>query len=530
LIHDLIGSGQNELKADVLIIGGGTVGLIMASLFVKKGLNVVVLESGGATQEEDEHELNKVIHLSGQYSGASKGRFRCLGGTSTRWGGALIPFQKGDINPKLWPISYEEIMAYLPELERIFDLNPGPYDFEKIEGIDKQIRKDWILRFAKWPTFARRNTAHLISGKALKEQENLSIYLNATATHFEVGEDSTLNLVTAQAPDGSKISVQTSEVVIAAGAIESTRLLLLLEQQNAQTVKPSTQLGHYFHDHISVPIANLDPINLYRLNRIFGFVFEKRGVMRNMRFELRNSSPLRTEISPCFAHVSFESERSVGFNALRDFFRCVQQGRIPTFSILVNLTKSTPWLVRLIWWRYFYKRLLYPADAKIKVHVVIEQTQEFENNISLSPSITDIYGMPLATIAWDISKQDDENITKVAGLFKKEWEGSDYSRVAKFVMRPPKEILQDLSLGGGVYHPCGSTRMGKSSSDGVVDKNLRLFNVKNISVVATSVLPSSGGANPTMTLLLLALQVVNNISNNIASSKNIDGLLSTKLN
>lgn len=535
MIYNLIGSGQKIQKTDVLIIGGGTVGLIMASLLVKKGLKVIVLESGGTTQEEDEHELNEVIHLSGQYSGAAKGRFRCLGGTSTRWGGALIPIQEGDINPKLWPISHEEIMRYLPDLERIFGVNPGPYEFEKIEGIDKQISKDWIVRFAKWPSFSRRNTVNLISRKVLKEQENLSIYLNATATNFEVGNDSKLNLVTAQAPDGAKISVQASEVVIAAGAIESTRLLLLLEQQNSQTVKPNTQLGHYFHDHISVPIANLEPINLSRLNRIFGFGFEANGVMRNMRYELKNTSPLRANIPPCFVHVSFENEGSVGFNAIRDFFRYVQQGRIPTLATFTNLTKSTPWLCQLIWWRYIYKRLLYPDSSKIQVHVVIEQSQEFSNTISLSSSMVDKYRQPLATISWNISKKDSENITKVGDLFKREWQESNFSGIAKFETRPSNDILKDLALGGGINHPCGSTRMGNSLEDGVVNKDLRLFNVKNTRVVATSVLPSSSGSNPTMTLLLLALLAVDKICDDLnLSNKNAvkvnPNLIDRKLN
>ena len=151
--------------------------------------------------------------------------------------------------------------------------------------------------------------------------------------------------------------------------------------------------------------------------------------------------------------------------------------------------------------------------------MVIEQSQEFSNSISLSPSVMDKYGQPLARISWDISKRDVENITKAANLFKKEWENSDRSSAAKFVMLPTNEILEDPSFGGGIYHPCGSTRMGNSSEDGVVSKDLRVFNMKNITLAATSVLPTSGGSNPTMTLLLLALRAVDKIKNDLTCLK-----------
>ncbi|WP_429410836.1 GMC oxidoreductase [Paraburkholderia sp. WSM4174] len=51
--------------------------------------------------------------------------------------------------------------------------------------------------------------------------------------------------------------------------------------------------------------------------------------------------------------------------------------------------------------------------------------------------------------------------------------------------------------------------MGACPADGVVDKNLNLFGVANFQLLATSVLPTGGGANPTMMLLLLGMRCVN---------------------
>jgi choline dehydrogenase-like flavoprotein len=50
--------------------------------------------------------------------------------------------------------------------------------------------------------------------------------------------------------------------------------------------------------------------------------------------------------------------------------------------------------------------------------------------------------------------------------------------------------------------------MGSNSSDSVVNEHLQLHHVNNVNVVSTSVLPTGGGANPTMMLLLLAIRCV----------------------
>jgi choline dehydrogenase-like flavoprotein len=59
--------------------------------------------------------------------------------------------------------------------------------------------------------------------------------------------------------------------------------------------------------------------------------------------------------------------------------------------------------------------------------------------------------------------------------------------------------------------PGGSTRFGISSQDAVVDRDLRLFRVPNASVIATSIMPTGGGANPMMMVMMLALRYVDRI-------------------
>jgi choline dehydrogenase-like flavoprotein len=64
----------------------------------------------------------------------------------------------------------------------------------------------------------------------------------------------------------------------------------------------------------------------------------------------------------------------------------------------------------------------------------------------------------------------------------------------------------------GFHHPMGSTRMHEDPRQGVVDADLRVHGVDNLYVVGSSVYPNGHGyANPTLTLLALALRLADHL-------------------
>ena len=150
MIRDLKGAGKLECSAEFLIIGGGTVGLILATRLAALGRRVVCLESGSTEQEDETHPLNAAEHSGARYGGAEHGRFRCLGGSSTRWGGALIPFQAPDLLDGGWPVSIEELSVYIAEIETLFGLESGPY-----EDLSVLRDADYLARLAKWLKWSR---------------------------------------------------------------------------------------------------------------------------------------------------------------------------------------------------------------------------------------------------------------------------------------------------------------------------------------------------------------------------------------
>ena len=63
--------------------------------------------------------------------------------------------------------------------------------------------------------------------------------------------------------------------------------------------------------------------------------------------------------------------------------------------------------------------------------------------------------------------------------------------------------------GYGGSHEMGGTKMGISKKDSVVDKNLKVHGIENLYILGSSVFPTCGHANPTLTICQLALRLGN---------------------
>ncbi|MDQ6703635.1 MAG: FAD-binding protein [Pseudomonadota bacterium] len=264
MIRDLaeVPASAEDIAADVLVIGAGIAGLLIATRLARAGRRVFVAESGGLTQFDDIHPLNEVEQLGDIYAAAVHGRFRCLGGTSTRWGGAMLPFQPADLAPHSagwnvdWPVSLDTLIAYQSEVERLFKLGSGPYDVPDIMSGPGGSSGRFMGRLAKGPAFRLRNVATLLAAD-IHAKGGPDIWLNATATSFVLDPAGRVAKVKMRSGNGNTLSVAARETVIAAGAIEATRLLLITDRQHDHRIfAPDNVLGRYLHDHLSMPVAS----------------------------------------------------------------------------------------------------------------------------------------------------------------------------------------------------------------------------------------------------------------------------------
>jgi choline dehydrogenase-like flavoprotein len=72
--------------------------------------------------------------------------------------------------------------------------------------------------------------------------------------------------------------------------------------------------------------------------------------------------------------------------------------------------------------------------------------------------------------------------------------------------KPVPAVGVDESEGGG-YHHMGTTRMGRTPAEGVVDADCRVFGVDNLYIAGSSVFSTGGHANPTLSIVQLALRL-----------------------
>jgi choline dehydrogenase-like flavoprotein len=520
MILDLsIASGFLEgITSDVVIVGAGIAGLTLATRLRRQGLTVTVLESGERKQSREHNPLNETIQLGDPYAGATFGRFRSLGGTSTRWGGALIPMTPHDFLDRSYagfpgfPVGADTLSSYLRNAEEQFRVDHGSYgeEFVRESGSDGLVPTgdpDFCARFAKWPPFKRRNIAKLFAHE-IETDRNLRVVVNATVTGFVAdGAGSRLKLAVARHISGRTVTAAGKYFVICAGAIESTRLLLLLDRDhNHRIFKDCDAIGRYFYDHISAPLAHIRARDVTKLNQIAGFRFVG-NTMRSLRFELSSTAQRRAQVGGAFGHISFRSARKSGFDALRTLMRSQQRGASMHPWELLRVFGDLPYIVRLAAWRVMYRQLLWPDPATYEFHVVAEQRPRRDSFIGLGDK-TDIFGMPLATISWRIASEDHNTFVVVRRLFDRFWERHGLKSVGELIW-----LQQDDFRGQtDVFHPGGSSRMGTDRRTAVVDRDLKVFGVDNLWTASTATFPSGGSANPTLTLILFALRLADHLT------------------
>jgi len=369
------------LDADIVIIGSGVAGLLLASRLRERGRRIVVLESGGRETTDRTDALNEVKNVGRVYCGASRGRARRLGGTSTLWGGAMLPFFCEDMvaRPLLgiegWPVSIDSVTPYLKDIHDLFGLDRGSLeeDFvgKRVGRADIPVGDpDFVARFAKWPRFRDRNFAALFRSRIERDPE-LVVMLNATATNFHLDVDSgRVAAVTASAIAGPRIAVRGRDIVICAGAIETTRLLLRLHRHEPRIAPVGEAvLGRYLFDHILAQLAHVEPAEPSRPNRLAGHRFVGR-TMRSFRLELTPGAQARARLPSAWAHVATATDAETGVDSLRDLLRGRQRtGRIDPAAVM-RACRYLPYFVRLAAWRVIRGQLLWPSSSRYDLHLV----------------------------------------------------------------------------------------------------------------------------------------------------------------
>ena len=139
------------------------------------------------------------------------------------------------------------------------------------------------------------------------------------------------------------------------------------------------------------------------------------------------------------------------------------------------------------------------------VRMMAEQAPNPESRVRLVET-RDRSGVPEAELDWRIGPLDERSINRVVDLVGPSLEQRFSGRFTRLL---PDSTPQRLDVG---WHHMGTTRMSTSPTTGVVDEHARVHGVANLYATGSSVFPTGGYANPTLTILALALRLADHLA------------------
>ncbi|MCO6049133.1 GMC oxidoreductase [Mesorhizobium sp. RP14(2022)] len=510
-----IGAEAERVVAPICIVGAGIAGLLMARRIAAAGRRVVLLESGDADHGEEWQSLNEIEDPNGYYSRSLSGRHRGLGGTSFRWGGRMIPITDYETGPRRnlgqsgWPVSMTRFTPYQQEIETLFGLADGSFDTmgDESGGLEEgrfpADAETFYPRWAKCPSFRKCNLGAQLRRECARNA-NLEVWLDATVYDFRLDRLSgRLEALTARSLNGREITIHADRFVLAAGTIESTRLLLLLDKVSEQRAFERCRvLGRFFQDHLKAEIATVDRTDPKLTGQLFGYLFMK-GTRRDIHLDLSAGAQVKHDVSGAFAYVSMDLSTSVLGN-LRAAAHGLQERRLDVAG-LGHIAAHAGTVVRSAYWRFARKRLYVPPDVTQRIFLCVEQLPHHANRISLGET-RDRLGTCNARLEWKPTAADERTFRTAVACLTDYWKKSGLEARCPLRLssaaRDPQALI--TASAEACAHPSGSARMGTNPASSVTRPDLFCHAVPNLAVVSAAVFPTAGSANPTLTIMQLA--------------------------
>ena len=138
------------------------------------------------------------------------------------------------------------------------------------------------------------------------------------------------------------------------------------------------------------------------------------------------------------------------------------------------------------------------------VFVACEQSLDPDNRVSLTPE-RDRFGLRKVQLDWRLSELDLRTLRTAAEVMARHLAEHDVGRMRIADWISERGLPGADDLWGGNHH-MGTTRMSDDPKTGVVDANSRVHSLENLYIGGSSVFSTSGHANPTLTIVQLALR------------------------
>lgn len=510
-------SGGLELNSDLCIVGSGAAGLAIATEMIQTRMNVVLVESGGQEHEPLTQALYDVAITGLPHPGSTRGRFRILGGSTTRWGGQALPLMPSDFEKREWvpnsgwPISFEELREYYERASRFLLLDQLNFDtdlFAYLRTHPPSFDKDRLwYHFSKWSPKPNLREHYLPD---IRTSNTCTLLLHANLTEVQLEEhQNRIASIQVRSLKGQSAALRAQAFVLCVGGIETARLLLANNKQATSGIGNERGLvGRFFQDHPSAFVGWLNSSDSTRTQRLFN-VFHKRGVKYSVRCTATPQWQRKQKTLNISMGTTFVQDDST-LQDVKDVYVALRQGRFdPNF--LPKFLRAMRHPVSALLPAYYFtlrSRSFAPA-ARIGIALTSEQEPNPESRILLSDK-TDSLGMPRADVCWRLTDMTLHTMRQFTQILCEEFRRAAIGEIAlePWVVEDSSEWTNHVT---DQYHHIGTARMHDSPSYGVVDRNCRVHSVSNLFIGSSAVFPTSGHSNPTLTIIALCIRLADRL-------------------
>jgi GMC oxidoreductase/FAD binding domain len=447
---------------DCFIIGSGPAGISLALALAEASKRVLVFESG---EENDARtELSNSVgygHYSGEYWNGHW--YRALGGTSNVWTGWCTALRAMDFeNPAVgvsWPIGRDDLAPYWQRAAPILDRDPRFVDFET------PLLPGFLYRPVPIGAATRFGVKY---GETLKRSRQVDVALGRSVVGLDANAPrsavTAINYVDHQLGFTRQLSVAPRQsVIVAAGGLGNAQLLLQPRADGAVPVgNESGQVGLYLMEHPQFNLAGECVID-EALDRFW----PRANTSAGMHVVIADPTVSKEHgLYGCSLHCY---QKTTDHEMARFLSR--ENGRAFYHYDITARTEMLP-------------------SARNRVFLTAER---------------DRWGLFRPAARCVLDARDFVNVEETLRVF-----GQSLLRLGKGRVRVNNDRIYKEVWGEG--HTLGTTRMGRDRSASVVDADCRVHGYDNFFVVGSSVFPSGGYANPTLTIVALALRLADRLA------------------
>ena len=514
------------LETDVCIVGGGASGITLALKFINAPFDVLLIESGGRKFDHRSQLLYQAENIGQLYYEMEFTKQRYFGGASNKWFGRSRPMDEVDFEHRPWvrysgwPFSGRELDPFYRRASSVCQLNSYDYEPASWESDDrKQLPihnsdlETKIFQFSPPTRFSETYSDLIQNAKNIKTflfSNAISVSLNSQGTKVKH-----LNFATLQ---GNRFQVKAKLYILAASALENTRLLMVSNDVHTNGIGNQNDLvGRFFMEHPHIfECALLTPLTpkQARYYKILNYDSVSANIGTAGALGLKEDTIRREQILNASAFFVQRQRFKVddryfsrGGVALTKVMDTLNHRNAPGLQFLgyarnaVKHTRTISGIVGL------WLKGIANSNTYVTLRSQLETVPNPNSRVILSDK-KDRFGIPKLALNWQLTHQDLESYLRFRALLFRGLNRSGFN--LHIFTHETDEAGWPVTMIAAKHH-MGTTRMHSNPKMGVVDSDCKVHGIGNLFIAGSSVFPTSGQANPMLTIVALAIRLADHV-------------------